>query len=199
MWNYIVWVHYHVYNGQRPGRVTFRHLKWPCCCCLLFYCDPSCKLSTHLSSFNNVYINPETAFQSQIFILSVNWPFTVAALLPCPICMCTFPLVTIYTWDICQVLEAQVVFSAWVCPRSLDLLLAHSFMHFQTFLLMCQSIIIMVETWVLFCLRWSPHICSGKDYQILGVGLGSSQFSCSFFSADTSLVLILRGFVVFQD
>lgn len=158
MWNYFVWVHDHVCNGQRPGRVTFKHLKWSCCCCLLFYCDPSCKLSTHLSSFNSVYINPETAFQSQVFILSVNWPFTVAALLPCPICMCTFPLVTIYTWDICQVLEAQVVFSAWVYPRSLGLLLAHSFMHFQTLdvrstsLLMCQSIIIVVETWVLFSL-----------------------------------------------
>lgn len=107
------------------------------------------------------------------FSSSVNCPFTAAALLPCPICMCTFPLVTIYVWDICQVLEVQVVISVWVYPRSLDLLLAHSFVHFQTldvsntFLLMRHN---HGETWVLFCLSESPHFCRGKDYHILEAG-----------------------------
>lgn len=76
MWNYVVWLHYNLCSCWRWGRVTFRHLKWSCCCCLLFYCDPSCKLSTCLSPFNDVYISPGAAFPSQIFILSVNWSFS---------------------------------------------------------------------------------------------------------------------------
>jgi len=109
--NYVISVHDHVYSSLRPGRVTFRQHKWSYCCWLQFHCDPACKLRTCLSSCNKGSINPETALQSQIFIFSVNWPFTVAALFPSPVCMCTSPLVTIYTGETCQVLEAQVVFS----------------------------------------------------------------------------------------
>lgn len=117
-----------------------------------FHWHSSWKRRTCLSSFNKGTIDPETAFQSQIFIFSANWPFTVAALLPCPICTCTFPVVAICTWEGCRVLEAQVVFSVQGYSRSSDLLLACFLGHLQTlgarsaFLLMHLSIVIVVKT-----------------------------------------------------